>query len=256
MGIGIAQHQHNEFGEVLLRSYRNVTCSRQSEYLGQFHAPMEMAAQFRLRGGNDAWLVNGLDDNQQGLALYFMPSTDQAIASDQSRHLERLAKHLARGHRLHRKLIQEQCHPMADAKPSVASDHIREASRARCPSGIVGDASAVSPTFCAVEGIGLTLVHEAGPGGRHYTIARASTSGSHAVDRLTSRERQVAMLVLLGRTNKEIAYELQMAHATVRVLVARAGKKLGVGSREEFFKILIEDPYFARKHERCKPDGA
>jgi DNA-binding CsgD family transcriptional regulator len=38
-------------------------------------------------------------------------------------------------------------------------------------------------------------------------------------------------LALLGRSNKLIAYELGLAHATVRVLTARAASKLGVTSR-------------------------
>jgi DNA-binding NarL/FixJ family response regulator len=36
------------------------------------------------------------------------------------------------------------------------------------------------------------------------------------------REQQVVALATLGRTNKFIAYELGLAHSTVRVLMARA----------------------------------
>ncbi len=37
----------------------------------------------------------------------------------------------------------------------------------------------------------------------------------------------------MGYTNKETAYELGLSHSTVRVLVARAGAKLAVTSRED-----------------------
>jgi DNA-binding NarL/FixJ family response regulator len=45
---------------------------------------------------------------------------------------------------------------------------------------------------------------------------------------LTPRERQIVELVLGGRTHKEVAFELGLATPTVRVLYARAMKKLGL----------------------------
>ncbi|MEO6095410.1 MAG: helix-turn-helix transcriptional regulator [Fibrobacteria bacterium] len=44
---------------------------------------------------------------------------------------------------------------------------------------------------------------------------------------LSPRERQVAALAELGRSNKVIAYELGLGHSTVRVLLARAAGKPG-----------------------------
>jgi Bacterial regulatory proteins, luxR family len=43
---------------------------------------------------------------------------------------------------------------------------------------------------------------------------------------LTARERQVLTMLSEGRTRKEVAYALGIAHATVRVLYARAMKKV------------------------------
>ena len=48
---------------------------------------------------------------------------------------------------------------------------------------------------------------------------------------LSQREREVVSLAVLGRPNKLIAYELGIAAPTVRVLMTRAAKKLGVQSR-------------------------
>jgi DNA-binding NarL/FixJ family response regulator len=44
---------------------------------------------------------------------------------------------------------------------------------------------------------------------------------------LSPRERQILDLVLGGRSHKETAFELGVSDATVRVLYARAMKKLG-----------------------------
>jgi len=44
---------------------------------------------------------------------------------------------------------------------------------------------------------------------------------------LTPRERQIVDSVRRGQTHKEIAFDLGISDATVRVLYARAMKKLG-----------------------------
>ena len=50
---------------------------------------------------------------------------------------------------------------------------------------------------------------------------------------LTKREQQVVSVLLQGHSNKEIAYELGLAAATVRVLMVRAARKLGASGRED-----------------------
>jgi PAS domain S-box-containing protein len=48
---------------------------------------------------------------------------------------------------------------------------------------------------------------------------------------LTSRQREVLELVLLGRENKEIAAELRIAEQSVKMLVSRLLQKFGVPNR-------------------------
>jgi DNA-binding NarL/FixJ family response regulator len=57
-----------------------------------------------------------------------------------------------------------------------------------------------------------------------------------AIDRLTRREREVVIRALHGGANKEIAYELGLAHSTVRVFIARACEKFGAASRAELLE--------------------
>jgi len=55
---------------------------------------------------------------------------------------------------------------------------------------------------------------------------------------LSEREMQVVECALRGLHNKAIAYELGLAHSTVKVLMMRAATKLGVRTRAEVLARL------------------
>lgn len=69
--------------------------------------------------------------------------------------------------------------------------------------------------------------------GRRYVIARENTPRPPGPAALTLRERQIVGYASLGHDNKVIAYDLGIAHNTVKVLMARAAAKLGVKSRTD-----------------------
>lgn len=50
-------------------------------------------------------------------------------------------------------------------------------------------------------------------------------------ERLSPRERQILDLVTGGRSSKEVAFDLGVSDATVRVLYSRAMRKLGRSKR-------------------------
>jgi|SRR5450432_12119 DNA-binding NarL/FixJ family response regulator len=55
-----------------------------------------------------------------------------------------------------------------------------------------------------------------------------SCSDDWRVERpLSPREQQILTLIIDGKTRKEVAYDLEIAHSTVRVIYSRAMKKLG-----------------------------
>ena len=62
---------------------------------------------------------------------------------------------------------------------------------------------------------------------------RRRAAGGEGLDSLSGREREVADLVALGRTNKEIAGELFLSEKTVESHMSRLFGKLGVRSRAE-----------------------
>jgi len=63
---------------------------------------------------------------------------------------------------------------------------------------------------------------------------------------LTARENDVARLVAIGRSNKEIAHELGVSEGTVKMHLHNLYQKLDIGSRTEL-AILARDRKFDRR---------
>lgn len=75
---------------------------------------------------------------------------------------------------------------------------------------------------------------------RAATEAGAYARARSALTALTARERDVAVAVGEGRTNAEIAAELQVSVATVKAHITRVLTKLDVGNRTQI-ALLIHD---------------
>src|SRR4051812_42164439 len=69
--------------------------------------------------------------------------------------------------------------------------------------------------------------------GRRSGARRRRATGGEGLASLSGREREVAELVALGRTNREIAGELFLSEKTVESHMSRVFAKLGVSSRAE-----------------------
>jgi DNA-binding CsgD family transcriptional regulator len=85
-------------------------------------------------------------------------------------------------------------------------------------------------------GHGWTLVEHFDRDGCRYVLAIDNRRKRPSIQLLSERERPVVEHALLGCPNKAIAYELGLAHLTVRVLIARAAAKVGAHSREQLLK--------------------
>jgi DNA-binding CsgD family transcriptional regulator len=72
--------------------------------------------------------------------------------------------------------------------------------------------------------------------GRSYILAIASPPGAC---RLSPRELEVVRKAAAGAANKEIAYDLGLAHSTVRALLRRAARKLGVRTRAQVLETVL-----------------
>jgi DNA-binding NarL/FixJ family response regulator len=90
----------------------------------------------------------------------------------------------------------------------------------------------------------LACIEQVGAGGRwvpqkmlDQALKRLDEQARHQED-LTARERQIASMVALGLSNKEIARELSLAEGTVKIHLHNAFQKLGVSSRTALVALL------------------
>jgi DNA-binding NarL/FixJ family response regulator len=67
-------------------------------------------------------------------------------------------------------------------------------------------------------------------------------STAPALAELSARERQVAQLLVAGRSNKEIADALHIADITVRLHLRRLFRKLDARSRTDAVRIILTRP--------------
>jgi DNA-binding CsgD family transcriptional regulator len=74
--------------------------------------------------------------------------------------------------------------------------------------------------------------------GVRYVVVSAEPAQPPSLLVLTRRERQVVAEAAGGSSNQQIAQQLGISHATVRVLMARAANRLGVRTR----KALLAHP--------------
>jgi len=83
-----------------------------------------------------------------------------------------------------------------------------------------------------------TLIDRFERAGRRYVVAvEDDAAGLPAAGSLTPREQEVLAAAASGRSTKVIAYDLGLSDSTVRVLLMRAARRLGVASRRELIEL-------------------
>ena len=246
---GFMAHAPKEIGRMgaeVLRSNRSGLSSRvlqRPELSEFFFAPL------RAMGIVDTLGINGLATPRSGVWVGASLTRSRALARGEERLLARLARHLAAGSRLRKRLSGrtpsdadaaavlspvgrvEHASPLATAasvraalrEAVVAMDRARGAERRTNPSGAVR-------RWRVLADARFTLMDRFESDGRRYVVACENEPAKSAAPRLTARERQVVALYRLGTDPKLIAYELGIAHATVRVLLSRAARRAGAAT--------------------------
>lgn len=90
----------------------------------------------------------------------------------------------------------------------------------------------------ALVGARWSLIDRVELDGRRYIVARENVPRASGPEALSPREKLVVAYAKLGRSTKEIAYELGRSDSTVRVLLKRAKDKLGARSRRDLLSCF------------------
>lgn len=206
----------------------------------------------------DKWMVNGINPSGHGCALWAFSAREHPLSEGERQLLRKLAPHLAISYRLwnrHAGLDPNTSAPVeailrpdgkvehaeSSAKPNDARAALTESSKLRDWARSYGRRRDPERAVSAWRGLSAarwTFVDSVENDGKRYVLARENLPDHSEQLALSTRELQVTALARLGRTNKVIAYELGLSASTVRVLMARAARKLGVRTRTELVKQL------------------
>ena len=201
----------------------------------------------RAFGKADAIGINGRETERMGVWIGSFLQRSRPLARGEERLHTRIARHLAAGSRLRRRLGGESPgaadvaailtpvgrfeHAGPSAKPAEARIALREAvlamDRARGAERRADPDGAVR-RWRVLADARFSLIDRFESDGRRYIVACENEVATEQAARLTPRERQIVALYRLGADSKIIAYELGLADATVRVLLSRAARRLGV----------------------------
>lgn len=84
----------------------------------------------------------------------------------------------------------------------------------------------------------LSIVERFERDGRRFLVARARAQADRRGRSLSRRERQIVARCALGRSNRAIASELELATSTVATFLASGLAKLGVASRTDLITFF------------------
>ena len=254
-------------------AWGTMTCGQASQVRGmQRYLP----AFAHIGGAQDTFAVNALDASGCGLWLGAPMRDTTKVDAETKLLFSRLAAHLTAAVRMRRTHARAPDAPAAvisvEGKLLHAHDHATYASKEQLARAARAfehartraarqDVERTTRGWRPLVESTWTLLDEFDRDGRRFIVAvdnRPPTSAPRGA--LSEREHQVLTHAVLGHTNKEIAYELGLSDATVRVLVHRAARKLGVATRTEavarFGDIGDDVPRSAASAVRRRPrDG-
>jgi len=255
--MGGDYHRQPALANTIIQAYRRVVCATLADQETDPQALEAMRERYAGIGLGDQVMINGANPSGFGCVLYVFSSVLLDLAPADRDLMTRIAAHLSTAYRLQRRLeltVEEEAVDavlktdghLEHAEPAARSNEARESLQgavrsrewARGSAGRRDPEKATSAWKPLVSGR-WSLVDRYEVGGRRYITARENMVAASGPKALSPRERQVVSLAGLGHSNKSIAYELGLAHSTVRVLLARAGTKLGTRTRSALVKQVL-----------------
>ncbi|MEY2935922.1 MAG: hypothetical protein RL033_6671 [Pseudomonadota bacterium] len=245
---------------VQVRPFTHGPCTTGSQMMGQreeFRDNEHMKRHVHQFGMYDSLWITAAEPSGSGCGIHSGRPAVGWVSRSFREHWARVATHLAAGVRLRRRMQSASepapveavleangkvLHAEGPATEPAAMDQLRRAvlavENARGPAGH----SDVMTRLTAWQGLvdaRWSLLDQFESDGRRFIVARENAPRPPGPAALTQRERQVLGYAAVGHDNKVIAYDLGIAHATVKVLMARAATKLGVRSRSEVISAYL-----------------
>jgi DNA-binding CsgD family transcriptional regulator len=224
--------------------------------LASHPSSVRFQAMLRGLGMNDCFglAATHLDEQRDAFIQVAVPVPSALSMSGRTCHqLACVAAHLASAWRL-RKLCGERAEPEAVFEVSGKLAHAEGAARERDARSSLARAVAQLDRArgrlrrtAPEEALGLwrglvegrwSLVDTVESDGRRLILARRNEPRVRDPRALTGRERQVLAQVVMGRSNKYIAYSLGLSASTVATHLDSARRKLGAGSRRELIRMF------------------
>jgi DNA-binding CsgD family transcriptional regulator len=214
----------------------------------------------------DAFGFGGFDPNGFGCSISLNMPTRASVTGQELEVYRRMSHHLGAAYRHRLRLgagrtesartdltagaeavlnpAGKVLHAEGPAKTPAARERLKDAlrafDRARTRSSAQDALAGIERHTPLVEAR-WTLVDAYERDGKRYLVARENEAEVGGLASLSNRERQVVAFLALGRTTKEIAYQLGISDSTTRVLLARASTKLRVRSRQELITKVTRE---------------
>ena len=214
-------------------------CASHTELLRTYPLPDPWAGIYARGGASDAWGIFANDvDGRIVCASYLLRGRGRTPPAAR-RYWRRATAHLSAAARLRTALDAapeaiftpggKLLHAEGIARDPEHREALRNAARAidRARLKKAEPIAAIESWTAMVSGR-WTLVDQFESDSKRFVVARVNEPKLEERASLSPRERHVAALVALGRSNKEIAYELGMSAPTVASHLHRICKKLGV----------------------------
>jgi DNA-binding CsgD family transcriptional regulator len=251
-------------GPDVRQSFGKVICGTASEVFGDSYQEKIRFPHFEPYGIVDTLGVNALDPTGRGTGIGALLEKRSQLGRVEARGWTLVAAHVAAARRLRRTLAgrfgsdptkRPQVEAVVTPRGSLeyaanqevvsarrqlvdAIDMLRAAKkRGRSRSLVEG-----LEMWRAMVGARWSLVEHFEVDGKRYMVAVRNEATPRpgafpGIEKLTLRECQVVGFTLMGHTSKVTAYELGISPNTVRVLLARGMKKLGIHSARELAQL-------------------
>jgi len=248
--------------EVQTRPFAHGPCTTASRMMGgakQLEHNTLMQRQAHRFGIQDSIWITAAEPSGWGCGLHAGRGEPTSLSRNDVERWSRIASHVGAAVRLRRRLRRDAAtetpnlspadalfspegrveHAQGDARQSQVLERLRTAVLSIERTRSMPQSSEPDENFGLWPGLvdaRWSLLDAFETDGRRYIVARENTPDPPGPSALTLRERQVVSYAALGHDNKVIAYDLGIAHSTVRVLMARAAAKFRVGSREQLIE--------------------